>query len=100
MSVGFMPGKTVRTKTESHLVVAILTDNGTYMPSAGRNLSRSDAEAFAQTLSENHNCVEVRQRIDVTLYSGIPLNRRAKVKTYPVLDYWCEWETVASITSF
>ena len=100
MSVGFMPGKTVRTKAESYVVVAVHSDGGTFMPREGRSSSRENADAFAQTLFENHKCVEVRQRIDVTLYSGIPHNRRAKVLTYPILDSWAEWETVTSLTSF
>ena len=100
MSVGFMPGKTVRTKADSYVVVAVHSDGGTFMPSEGRGLSRKDADAFARSLFENNERVEVRQRIDITLYSGVPHNHRSRIKTYPILDSWAEWETVTSLTSF
>lgn len=96
----FMPGKSVRTVKDSHMVVAILSDGGTYTPSTSRCMSRQDADALAYSVSANHKCVEVRQRHDITLFSGIPYNRRAKVKTYPVLDEWTEWVTVHSFVSF
>ena len=95
----FMPGQTVRTKAESYVVVAVHSDGGTFTPSEGRGLSRKDADVFAYTLFQCHEKVEVQQRIDITLYSGIPVPSRSRVKKYHVLRSWSEWETVTSYTS-
>lgn len=96
----FMPGQTVRTKADAYIVVAIMSCGGTYSPSRGLGLSRQDADAFALSLFEHEYHVEVRQRVDITVLSGIAKPRafRARVTKpeYPVIDSWSEWETVSS----
>jgi hypothetical protein len=94
----FMPGQTVRTKADAYVVVVNLEDAGTFTPSEGRGLSRKDADAFAYTLFQTFGSVEVKQRIDVTILSGIakPKAYRCRVTEYPVIDGWSEWETVTS----
>ena len=98
----FMPGQTVRKPADSYIVVAIMSCGGTYSPSRSRGLSRQDADALALSMFENEYHVEVRQRVDVTVLSGIAKPRafRARVTApeYPVIDGWHEWETVSSFT--